>query len=311
MRHEAAQVIFQENIKKYLKRAKLKQLYLATLLGVTSSAVCQMLKCRIIMSRNQLQTVCKGLKLSMDETLELQTLLANIRNGTSDLRSPFNKLMKTYRRENNLQIAQLSQMTGISRIRLKSFENDFNAVFTEEDAEKLAKVYDCSADFLMKKYNFINTAIVEYTNEELRNNPILEVADKPIVHYNELRQVHLAALADFSNYSNNVDLFVFGEIRSTESIRYEIEKNVVGITAKSSELDLPVNGDIIMFVTDRKPMIYVCRLFLCMNADRKYVILQKKEEGEEYYDMAGNVYMEKLRWSLGIVEMKLVPKLLV
>ena len=113
MRHEAAQVIFQENLKKYLKRAKLKQLYLATLLGVTSSAICQMLKCRILMSRQQLQIVCKGLKLSNDETLELQTLLSNMRNGTAELRSPFNKMMKSYRRENNLAISKLSQMTGI------------------------------------------------------------------------------------------------------------------------------------------------------------------------------------------------------
>ncbi|MBR2509087.1 MAG: helix-turn-helix transcriptional regulator, partial [Lentisphaeria bacterium] len=71
--------IFENSMKKFIKRAKLRQAYLASMLGVTSSAVSQMIKGRIIMSRAQLRTICEGLNLTQDEALDMQTLLTRIR----------------------------------------------------------------------------------------------------------------------------------------------------------------------------------------------------------------------------------------
>ena len=64
--------IFESSMKKFMKRAKLRQAYLATLLDLTPSAVSQMIKCRILMSRAQLHTICEGLNLSADESLDMQ-----------------------------------------------------------------------------------------------------------------------------------------------------------------------------------------------------------------------------------------------
>ena len=140
---------------------------------------------------------------------------------------------------------------------------------------------------------------------------ILELAEKPAVQYVNCKQIYLTELADFVNFSDNVDLFVFGELRSKESISYDIEKQVVGISAKATEISMPVNGNVILFVTDKKPLVYVCRLFLCMNGEHNFIILQKKEDCEEFFDLEGELYGGRVRWSLGIVEIKFTPKLLV
>ena len=68
--------------------------------------------------------------------LEMQVLLTNLRNGESDLLTHFNRFMRKCRKDKGLSLTKLAQITGISAVRLRSFESDFNAYFTLEDAER-------------------------------------------------------------------------------------------------------------------------------------------------------------------------------
>ena len=314
MNSEKLRNLFEENIKKYLKRAKLRQTYLATLLDVSPSAVSQMIKCRLLMNRKQLHVVSKGLKLTQDEELELLILLSKIRNGVSDFRTPFNRLMKSYRRERKLTIQKLYKLTHISPLRLKAFEDDFNVDFSYDDAVKMAEVYNCEPAFLLKKLDFTSGSS-EYGNETNHDTKIIEVADSGAAKYSAPEKLPIVPLREFREFTGNADLFVFGNLRSHEEIVYHIEKKAIGINASDKDLNMPCNGNVILFVTDQKPLIYVCRLFLCMDSSKKFHLLQKNEDSEEFFELSSDgklhPFSGKLRWSLAVVEMKFIPKLLV
>lgn len=313
MKIEQAKKLFSENIKKYLKRRNLKQLYIATLLDVTPSAVSQMIKCSIFMSQSQLKTVSKGLHLAPEETLEMQTLLANIRNGEGNIKTPFNKLLRSLRREQKFSIAKLSTLTGISRVRLKSFEEELNVIFSEDDAERLSKIYGCSADFLLKK-NRISAGSMEYLPEERSANSVLKFSDSEGA-YQSQQKIPVVKLNDLINYQESVDIFVFGTLRCYEEMLYDSDKQLIGVSLNAEELDFPFPAETVLMVTARKPLIYVCRLFLCMDSSRKFHILRKIENKDEFYAATGEdqdkPFAGKIRWSLGIVEIRMTPKLLV
>ncbi|MBR1966983.1 MAG: helix-turn-helix transcriptional regulator [Lentisphaeria bacterium] len=305
--------IFSERLKSYLKRSKIKQVYLASVLKVTPSAICQMVQCRILMSQNQLQIICKNLKLTDEETLELQTLLAKIRVGEINIISPFNRYMKSRRLEAKLSIAKLSNLCGISLVRLRSFEEDLSADFTYADAEKLSKIYNCTPEFLLKKLPSFESHDVVYEYPSA-NTGRLEAADNSAA-YSDLKKVPLLELNAMKQYSGNADLMTFGQVSCNEEIDYCIEKSVIAIKMKSSVIDFSVPGELVLFVSDKKPFIFVSKLFLGMDKEKNFYLLQKFEGKDDFYtckaDAAAEVFTEKLVWTIGIYEVKFNPKMLV
>lgn len=305
--------LFESTMKKYLKRAKLRQVYLASMLNISPSAVSQMIKCRISMSRAQLHTICEGLKLSRDEALEMQTLLTRIRDGESDYRTPFNRFMTMKRREHKLSFQRLSQLTKISSLRLRSFEKDINVDFTYEDAEKIGKVYNCTTDFLMQKLSF-GPRSIEYLPVASTDDSVIEVADSG-AEYETRQKIQTVRLKDFSEFSDNADLFTFAKARSFEEIFYDLGKEGVAIAAEGREIGINVPGEMILFVTDKKPMSYVCRMLICMDSAKKCRLVQRKDGSDKLYEVTSDGSWQevsgKLRWALAIIEMKFVPRLLI
>jgi transcriptional regulator with XRE-family HTH domain len=305
--------IFENSMKKFIKRAKLRQAYLASMLGVTSSAVSQMIKGRIIMSRAQLRTICEGLNLTQDEALDMQTLLTRIRDGESDYRTPFNRFMTMSRRQNKLSIQRLSQLTKISQLRLRSFEKDINVDFTADDAEKMSRIYNCTPEFMLQKLNF-GLRSVEYGSISKSGSSEIEVSDNRAA-FDTRQKIYVVRLKDFSEFSDNANLFSFAMARSYEEIYYDLGKEGVAIIADAKELGFAVPGDVVLFVTDKKPLTYVCRLAVCMDSNKKHHLLQKKEDGEKLYELTRDnelaEFTGKLRWALSVIEIKFIPKLLI
>ena len=305
--------IFESSMKKFMKRAKLRQAYLATLLDLTPSAVSQMIKCRILMSRAQLHTICEGLNLSADESLDMQTLLTRIRDGESDYRTPFNRFMTMSRRKHKLSFQRLSQMTKISILRLRSFEKDMNVDITYEDAEKIGKIYNCTPEFLLQKLSF-GVRSVEYVPAVQSQEGELEAAEAA-GNYDTRQKIYVVRAKDFSEFSDNANLFTFAKARSYEEMLYDLGKEGVAVCADAKELGLAVPGNVVLFVTDKKPLTYVCRLALCMDSNKKCHILHKKGDAEGFFELTADnklqAFQGKLRWALSIIEVKFVPELLV
>lgn len=312
MKKEDAVNIFSDKIKSYLKRSKITQSELAVMLDLTPSAVSQKFKCNILMSMTELKSICRAMRLASEETLELQALLAKIRANESDGTSPFNRFMKNCRREKNLSFLRLSQLSGISIVRLRSFEEDFNVVFSAEDAEKLSKIYEVSAEIMMQKMPFSVSENMTYT---LENSGVLEVRDGNADVRSSCRRVPVVNADEFKSYSGSVDLFAFGTLRCSAEILYDIKRDVVGINVPSSLLDLSFECEACLLVTDKKPFVHVAGLFFAMDCDKEFHILERKTDDEKFYDTVKDgsrrLFDKELLWTVAIVEIKLCPELLV
>lgn len=314
MKQAEAITIFSEKIRFYLKKTAIRQKYLASLLHVTPSAVCQMIQGRIMMSQNQLQLVCRTLALSEEETLELQTLLAKIRVGEINVLSPFNRYMKKRRIEEKLSIPGLSRRSGISVVRLRSFEEDLNVEFTCADAEKLSSIYNCTPEFLLKKLPVSVKREHEYEYPVAKGCAGIEAADSYTDYY-DLKKIPLLDLNSMKQYVANADLVSFGQVSCNEEMNYCTERQVVAVKVKSEIMDFPVPGNFTLFVSDKKKFSDVSKLFLGMDTDNNFHILQKFEDRDGFYtckvSTAPELFSRKLLWTVGIYEMKFEPKILV
>jgi len=85
-----------------LVRNRVKQNSIADQLGVTPSAISQLLQGKITPSMVQLNSICEMLGLSRHRVFELRCLLSKIRCGDESVQSPLGELLAKYRRENGL-----------------------------------------------------------------------------------------------------------------------------------------------------------------------------------------------------------------
>lgn len=314
MKKEDAVKIFSDKIKSYLKRAKITQSELAVMLDLTPSAISQKFKCNILMSMNELKIICRAMRLASEETLELQTLLAKIRAGDAGGTSPFNRFMRNCRREKNLSFLRLSQLSGISIVRLRAFEEDLNVFFSADDAEKLSRVYDVSTELLLQKIPFSASEDMVYTYTP-DNSGVLKIGERSTELKSSCRRVPVVNAEEFKTYSGTVDLFAFGALRCSAEIIYDIKRDVVGLNVPSSLLQCPFKGEVCLLVTDKKPFVHVAGLFFAMDSDKEFHILERKPDDERFYltgkDGSSRLFDKELLWTVAVVEIKISPELLI
>ena len=135
---------FCDLLKKHIKANKARQLDIAELLGVSGSAVSQMLSGMITLKLQQLDLIMQYLKLDRNAAAELRDCLARIRSGDKELRSPLNDFIKSSRTHCGLSLEKLSQMSGIPLENLDMLENKLNVQPTPFEAVRLAAIFNCN-----------------------------------------------------------------------------------------------------------------------------------------------------------------------
>lgn len=314
MNREEAVKLFKEKMKFYSRRSKVNQSALAELLNITPSAVSQKYKSNIMMNLNELKVIAKAMKLAPEEHFELQTLLAKIRSGenTGD-DSPFNRFMRECRRKKKYTLAKLSQLSGISPIRLRSFEEDFYISVSEADAQVLGRIYDVSADLILSKLPFNEPQDARYP-VPAADTGILQVADRDNDNTQRFRRIPVVELAEFKTYSPPIDIFAFGALRSSAELLYDIAREVIAVKLPLSYLNLPFNGDGYLLLSDKKPFIYIAKLFFVSDTSRKLHVLQKKFDDDSFYELDSEKnptpFTGDILWSLAVAEVKICPEIL-
>ena len=135
-------------LKRHIKANNVKQLDIAVLLGVSGSAVSQMLSGMITPKLQQLDLIMEHLKLDRNTAAELRDCLARIRSGDQELRSPLNDFIKSSRTRCGLTLEKLSQMSGIPEENLHMLENKVNVQPTPHEAVRLAAIFNCNVSEL-------------------------------------------------------------------------------------------------------------------------------------------------------------------
>ncbi|MCP3966946.1 MAG: helix-turn-helix domain-containing protein [Lentisphaerae bacterium] len=129
-------------IKSGLQAAGLRQLDLARHLNISTSAVSQMLNGKTAPDAAHLEKVFSLLNCSRNQIFIMRDLLAKIRSGVHELRSPLNDLLREARKARNLTYAGLSSLTSISTAELRAFESCSTALPSKEQMEKLSEALE-------------------------------------------------------------------------------------------------------------------------------------------------------------------------
>jgi len=135
-------------LKRHIKENNVRQLDIAELLGISGSAVSQMLSGMITPKLHQLDMIMEHLKLDRNTAAELRECLARIRSGDQELRSPLNDFIKSSRTRCGLTLEKLSQMSGIPEENLQMLENKVNVQPTPHEAVRLAAIFNCNVSEL-------------------------------------------------------------------------------------------------------------------------------------------------------------------
>lgn len=117
---------------------------IADALGISASAVSQMLSGRMTPNMKQLDVITRTLALDRTACAELRDFLMRIRSGDEQLRSPLNEFIKSSRIRCGLSMEQLSQVSGIKLENLMMLENKLNVQPTPNEAVRLAAIFDCN-----------------------------------------------------------------------------------------------------------------------------------------------------------------------
>ena len=139
---------FCDLLKKHIKSRKARQTDIAAVLGISGSAVSQMLSGNIMLKLQQLDAIMEYLQLDRTSAAELRDCLARIRSGDQDLRSPLNDFIKNSRIRCGFTLEKLSQVSGIPVENLKMLENKINVQPTPYEAVRLAAIFNCNVSEL-------------------------------------------------------------------------------------------------------------------------------------------------------------------
>lgn len=276
-------------LKKYVKRSKLRQYEIAVRLGITASAVCQMVTGKMSMTFSQLNELSKILKLSDDEIYELRSLLVKLRSNGNNLKSPFNIFMRACRRRKHYNLYQLSKATGIQRPRLVRFENDVEFEFTEDDANKLGEVLGVSsAELLAKAPKKVEE--IETTN----------VAEDSTPYTYQLKLT-------FEQFTKNI---VENTLNDYIEKAKETGANSILVVANTYDLDIILRGEmsfVLPFDTDNLNS----STYIVMDENQKFHILEERAQSAFFYALskvANKKYNKNLAWFRPISEIIIKPK---
>jgi transcriptional regulator with XRE-family HTH domain len=127
-------------IKSGLQAAGLRQLDLAQHLQISTSAVSQMLNGKTAPAAVHLDKIFQLLNCSRNQVFIMRDLLARIRSGMHELRSPVNEFIRSTRKERHLSLAKLSSLSKIPVAELRIIETCSTVVPSEEQVKKLAEI---------------------------------------------------------------------------------------------------------------------------------------------------------------------------
>ncbi len=133
-------------IKSGLQAAGLRQLDLAQHLQISTSAVSQMLNGKTAPAAVHLDKIFQLLNCSRNQVFIMRDLLARIRSGMHEFRSPVNEFIRNSRKEHGLSMAKLAELSGISVAELRMLETCSTVVPSDEQLEELAKILEFEDD---------------------------------------------------------------------------------------------------------------------------------------------------------------------
>ncbi len=244
---------FGDQLKQCLKKSDVRQIDVASALGISPSAVSQMLAGRIIPKLGQLDVIMQLLSLDRCECADLRDCLARIRSGDEELRSPLNDFIKSSRTKCGLSIEKLSEMSGIPAENLMMLENRLNIQPTPYEAVRLAAIFNCSVGDL---WQVVPDKPGSVEGEKNPQDSVLEFHDHGAPYRraegNQNIKVPVIRLEDLCKYNAQHDRLIDFSWRHMVSFERNLEVGMVIVQAPGRALNWPEMYDAKVVVCDVK-----------------------------------------------------------
>lgn len=294
---------FGARLRALILASPVRQCELADALHISNSAISQMLTGKITPRHSQLQVISAKLGLSRDEELELSSMLLNIRNGESNLRSRFNQMFSAARRERGISLEQLARLTGIQEGRLLLFETCYDVVPMLDEVNRLAPILQCSQQDMLLAAG-LGHPISQADGSLMIAEPEAEF------RYSEKTRIPVINLAALKQYRRDRSLTGFAQERALRQTTRGTNLPVpaVAVTASARQLHLDLPGEVMLFVSDQLPTGYR-RLELF--ADKRGNLSLRERRSASWHlirltgdaQKAGNYAV----WSLYVLELVVCP----
>lgn len=237
-------------IKSGLQAAGLRQLDLAQHLQISTSAISQMLNGKTAPAAVHLDKIFQLLNCSRNQIFIMRDLLARIRSGMHELRSPVNEFIKSARKGRRLSLAKLSSLSKIPVAELRILETCSTVTPSNEQIMTLAKVLDFDdADIqqLLNDLSLYNSdSLSEGVHEQLASygTPNTFPAQIPVLSTENMRKFN-PALEDIKNFVwRNYD-----QVISAQSMDDTINNDdVFAITDSGNNFNPPLPGSVSLIV---------------------------------------------------------------
>ena len=293
MKNNPLAVEFGRRLKSALVESGCRQSDLAMRLGISASAISQMLNGKMLPTLRRLNEILEFISASPAMAADLSAMLNGIKSGENAVKSEFNLRFFRMRCRRGLSPQQLANRLGMSAERLLALENDPEAQLTLEEADILAEIFDCSPEFLLsgREYTYGRDPSVA-----------LEVADRQAGFVPVLR------LEDMDGYAPGVSLRDFFALRSREkqllSINYA-DCEPVAINADAAELGLPFTGIARILLCDERPDGFA-ECYLCRDRAGSYQLRDGNSALLGCFSMESKGRFKPL-WRLPVLEIVLQP----
>lgn len=237
-------------IKSGLQAAGLRQLDLAQHLQVSTSAVSQMLNGKTAPAAVHLDKIFQLLNCSRNQVFIMRDLLARIRSGMHELRSPINEFIRSSRKAHGLSMAKLANLSDIPVAELRILETCSTVVPSNDQIMALAKILEFEEDDVQQLLNDLplhgSDSTIEGVEEQSAGYGTINTfpAQIPVVSIENMLKFN-PALEDIKNFVwRNYDKVVSAQ-NMDDSISHD---DVFAIVDSGDNFAPPLPGSINLIV---------------------------------------------------------------
>lgn len=300
-------------IKAALKSGRRRQKALAGHLGITASAVSQMLHGRLLPDREKMEAILEFLMADARLSGLLMELWRRSRLGDFPERSDFNRRFVELCRGRGLSVPQLAVRSGLTTARLRELSDDPGARPDGEERRILSGIFGCAPDDWLpdeaeQTYGDFPTPVLE-AGDRNGGEVLIPECFPGGGRIEELPLLSLAELAAFSPQTDS--LAGFAETNSRRSLPHlPVEAvGVVAVSADSADLGLALPGEVRLLLAEHRPPGFHK---LDLAADRNggfRLCVQERDAGKIRSLMCGRPRGRfRERWRLPVLELTLVPR---
>ena len=274
-----------------LIRSGVRQKDLVRHLGISASAMSQMLSGLLIPTPKRLDQMFELLRPRVEDAEKLQHMIYWLRSGRNRMPSGMNRRLFMLRCQRGLSVSQLSAACGISEARLRRLERFPSVRMSVAEEAALAEVFGCSDGYLSGKSGY----------EQSVSLP-LEASDAHLV---SLPSVDLEELREYAP-PESIGRFVFSRARRFLQRAALPPEALAAVCAPAEQLRLALAGEVELILGDERPKGFL-KLELCHAVAGGFFI--RGESGMFHPEALGRPCEDAtVKWSVPVLEVCYMPK---